>query len=362
MAFQKFGWSQDPFVLKIDPKLFVGYEEQVKAILKHLDSRHKIAVLVGSTGAGKSHLLKWLEQEHDIKDCAKLYIAKPPLKPEEFVGIFTDIFGVSFLHKLTGRKPTLYNLPKYINGKLKGAHLLLMVDEAHETNKEVLEWLRVLVDQIDSVSLILSGLPVLEQNVRDQLQTLDQRITARITLTALSKEATKTLIQMRIESVGGTGIKPFTDSAIDSIYNRTGGFPREVLKMCDKLVNDAMEKNQDAIEAANIEEYKEFPQESPLDEQVVAFSPKPPNEDQIANLPYKQKQILEALAKTDWLTPTDIVEQTGDEGYATKGHAVRSINNVLHRLMMDGFVQRESRGKAFMYALTPKVKTVFVKQ
>ncbi len=28
--------------------------------------------------------------------------------------------------------------------------------------------------------------------------------------------------------------------------------------------------------------------------------------------------------------------------------------------MLDGYVQRESRGKAFMYALTPKVKTLFV--
>ncbi len=361
MQFPKFGWKENPFVLKIDPKLFVGYESEVAAILMHVDNKHKIAVLVGNTGAGKTNLLKWLEQEHDIDGCSKLYVAKPPQKPEEFIGIFTDVYGLGLFDRLMRRGPTLYSLPKYINNKLKGGHLLFMVDEAHETNHDVLEWLRVLVDQIDSVSLILSGLPVLEQNVRDQLQTLDQRITTRVTLTSLSKEDTRSLIQKRIESAGGAGIKPFTDSAIDAIYNKTGGFPREVLKMCDKLVSNAIEKSMETIEAANIEEYREFPQES-LIEQVIAFSPKPPTSEQIANLPFKQKEILEALAATDWLTPSDIAEQTGYEKYATKGHAVRSINNILHRLMLDGFVQREARGKSYMYALTPKLKTVFVKR
>jgi DNA-binding transcriptional regulator PaaX len=46
--------------------------------------------------------------------------------------------------------------------------------------------------------------------------------------------------------------------------------------------------------------------------------------------------------------------------YASRGHAIRSINNILHRLMLEGYVQRESKGKAFMYALTPKVRTLFV--
>ncbi len=360
MNYQKFGWKEDPFVLRIDPKLFTGYEEQVKAALNHIESKHKIAIIVGPTGSGKTTMLKWLETNVN-GSTHKLYVSKPPITPEELVTIFIDTFGIGLWDRIMNRSPNLYNLQSYINKNLRGAQLLFLLDEAHETNREVLEWLRVLIDQIDSVSLILAGLPSLEQKVRDELQTLDQRVTSRITLTALSKEDTRKLIQKRIEAAGGTSIKPFTDSAIDIIYQRTGGFPREVMKLCDKLVYDALENNYDVIEAKNIEEYREVPEtEEKLDQPVVVFSPKPPSESDIKNLPYRQRQILEALGKQDWLTPTAIVEGIDLEGYASKQHAVRSLNNILLRLMREGYVQREARGKAFMYALTPKVRTMLV--
>ena len=97
-----------------------------------------------------------------------------------------------------------------------------------------------------------------------------------------------------------------------------------------------------------------------LEEPVVTFIPKPPSDEQIRNLPHKQRKILELLASKDWLTPTTIVEELEMRSYKSKGHAIRSVNNILRRLMLDGYVQREGRGKAFMYALTPKVKTLFV--
>ncbi len=362
MTVERWGWSANPFTLKIEPRLFVGYEEQVKALLKHVEDRHKVAVLTGSTGAGKTHALKWLES-YLGDDTARLYLAKPPQRPDDFVRIFVDHFGTGLLARLLGREPSLYTLAGWINGRLKGAPFLLLVDEAHETNRDVLEWLRVLVDQIDSVSLVMAGLPGLEQKVREELPTFDQRITTRINLTSLSKEDTRSLIQKRIEAMGGQGIKPFTDGALETIYQRTGGFPREVLKMCDRLVSEAVEKKWELVEAANIAEVRVVPEpEVRADEPVVTFSPKPPSEDQIANLPYRQKQLLEILSKTDWLTPTALAEQLNLESYTSKSHAIRSVNNILHRLMLDGFVQRESRGKAFMYALTPKVRTIFVQK
>jgi predicted AAA+ superfamily ATPase len=355
--FSKWGWNENPFVLKIDPSLFVGYESQVKAALNHIDNKHKVALITGRTGVGKTTFLKWVENNYDA---AKLYVSKPPENPEEFVSLFTDLFGVSFFERLLGKKPNLYNLPAYVNKKTKGKHLVFLLDEIHETNKDVLEWLRVLTDQIDNISLVMAGMPVIEEKM-SELETLDQRITTRINLISLDKNETKELIKKRIENVGGKGILPFTEDAIGRIYDKTGGFPRETLKLCDRLVNSALEKNLDAITLKDIEEHKEI--ELPkvrLDEPVVTFIPKPPSDEQIRNLPFKQRKILELLAKRDWLTPTTIVEELEMKSYKSKGHAIRSVNNILRRLMLDGYVQREGRGKAFMYALTPKVKTMFV--
>lgn len=356
--FTKFGWKENPFILKIDPKLFVGYEDQVKAALKHIENKHKIALITGRTGAGKTTFLKWVEMNYDA---AKLYVSKPPEKAEDFVSLFTEIFGFSLWERILRRKPTLYTLPKYINKKLKGNHLVFLLDESHETKKEVLEWLRVLTDQIETVSLIIAGMPILEKKIKTELETLDQRITTRITLTALSESETKELIKKRIEDAGGKGVLPFTGEAVKKIYERTGGFPREVLKFCDRLLSSALEKGLDKISVRDIEKHKEI--EMPkvrLEEPVITFMPKPPTEEQFRSLPYKQKIILELLSKKDWLTPRGIVDEAEMRGYKSKGHAIRSVNNILKRLMLEGYVQRESRGKAFMYALTPKIKTLFV--
>ncbi len=354
---EKWGWSENPFVLKIDPKLFTGYDEQVNAALKHIENKHKIALITGATGAGKTTFLKWLEMNYDS---SKLYLSKPPGNPEEFIPIFTDIFGVSLLDRIRGKKITLYNLPEYVNKKLKNHHLIFLLDEAHETNREVLEWLRVLSDQID-VSLIIAGMPVLEQKIKSELETLDQRITTRIALAALSKSDTRDLIKKRIESVGGADLEPFTDSVLEKIYERTGGFPREVLKLCDKLSNSALEKGLNRIDVKELEEFREIePSDVRVDEPVVTFMPRPPTEEQLRQLSSKQKQILEILSKKDWLTPTALIDGLDVKSYKSKGHAIRSVNNILTRLMREGYVQRESRGKAFMYALTPKVRTLFV--
>jgi hypothetical protein len=204
-------------------------------------------------------------------------------------------------------------------------------------------------------------MPVLESKIKSELETLDQRITTRINLTSLNRNETKELIKKRIEDAGGEHIKPFTEQAIEKIYNRTGGFPREVLKLCNRLVGSALERDLNVIDEKFIEEHKEI--ELPkvrLEEPVVTFMPKPPSEEQFRNLPIKQRMILELLSKKDWLTPTAIVEELELKNYKSKGHAIRSVNNILKRLMLDGYVQRESRGKAYMYALTPKVKTLFV--
>ena len=49
---KKWNWASNPFILKIDPKLFTGYEEQVNAALDHINNGHKIAMLTGNTGSG----------------------------------------------------------------------------------------------------------------------------------------------------------------------------------------------------------------------------------------------------------------------------------------------------------------------
>ncbi len=116
-------------------------------------------------------------------------------------------------------------------------------------------------------------------------------------------------------------------------------------------MNDAIENGKNAIDEKDIGGYRE------IKEEPVAAVQQPIQS--LADLPQKQKKILDALSQKTWLTPADLAEHLGGD-YKSKEHAIRSINNILKRLMDEGLAQRESRGKAFMYSLTPKTKTLMV--
>ena len=58
-------WKENPFTLKIDPSLFVGYKNQLKQLTNHIREGHKIALVMGSTGSGKTTLLKLIEADLD---------------------------------------------------------------------------------------------------------------------------------------------------------------------------------------------------------------------------------------------------------------------------------------------------------
>lgn len=355
--FSKYGWDADPFTFKIYPNIFIGYDEQVAAVKTHLAENHKIALISGPTGSGKTTLLKWLSATSGVKGFKFLYLSKPPNQPEQFVEIFTECFPLNFIERLF-RKITLFNLANYVNKKTRRKKFVLLLDEAHETSRDTLEWLRVLTDQIDSMSLVVTGLPVLEQRLKQELETLNQRITTRVRLDALSQSETLQLIKKRIEAVGGKDIKPFTEEAVKAIYEKTGGFPREILRLCNKLVNDAIARGTEEIDIRAISEYKELPEDAAA---AVSFLPTPSASSMaLSDMPYKQRKILEILSKKEWLTPSAIAEEIGTKAYKTEQHAIRSMNNILKRLLIDGFVQRESRGKSYIYSLTPKIRTLLV--
>jgi len=341
-------WKENPFVLKIEPSLFVGYKEQLRRLVNHIREGHKVALVTGSTGSGKTTLLKLLER--DLKDEYEvLYVSKPP-KKEELVDLFLDKFKPSFFERLFHVNVRLHTLPNYLNKKLR-KNLLFLLDESHEADIEVLEWLRTISDQVERMQIILAGLSTVEDLLRKNLETLRSRIITHIELTTLTREETRELIRKRIESVGGEDIKPFSEECINEIYQKTGGFPREVLKICDKLIQKAIERgefeisgfieDEEEMKSEETDGVEENPQESiELKEEVEKTkesSESIENEilskDFLRELPYKQRKIIEILSEAENLYPSEIAEKLGFEKYKSKQHAVRSVNNILKRLM-----------------------------
>jgi Holliday junction resolvasome RuvABC ATP-dependent DNA helicase subunit len=238
------------------------------------------------------------------------------------------------------------NIIKFLVRKTLKRNTVFLIDEAHECSLEVLEWLRTINDIVPNLLIVFAGLPAFEKKIETELPTLFMRVNTRVYLEFLNDVETESLIQRRIEKVGGDGIKPFTRDAITKIYEITGGFPREVVKICDELVRNAAKNNISTINASFIEKTFAGLKISEIEEIKISLTS-------------KQNEILEILNKKPNLSPTEIVNLIDVEAYKSKSHAIRSINNILRRLMEEDLLNRKKVGSKYVYSLSGKSKTIF---
>lgn len=334
------GWGHNPFTFTVNPDFLVGYQAQAAKLMSAIEEKHKLAMILGPTGSGKTTFMMWLMrqlgQNYDV-----LYLGKPPKHAEDFVHIFNSKYKRGLLFPKMAKN--LYFLPDFLNSCLN-RRLVVLYDEAHESGQDVLEWLRVLSDQVEKMTIVIAGLPILDEVLMKNLETLRKRIAVKVELLSLTKEELQQLIQKRVESAGGKAL-PFSAEMIDYIYKNSGGFPREVLRLCDEAIRRAAAAGIDNITPALLEEKKLAPEETQI---------------RIDLLPEKQRQILEMLIKP--MTPSEILASIDVSQYPSKGHALRAVNNILKRLVELGYAERQQAEKTFVYSLSPRTKTLFVKK
>jgi len=340
-----FNWRSNPFSFKIVPEIFTGYVDEVNKMMGGIQDGVRFSLLVGPTGSGKTTLLKNIEKK--LGDKVRLiYLPKPPNDPKDLIDIFATNLRGGFLEKLSTRELNLYNLGDFINKKVGGEKIIFLIDEAQEASQQTLEWLRALSDQIENISIVMAGLPQFEKNLKDNLETLLRRVTLKVELGNLNKSEVKELIKRRVENSGGSDTRPFTDDCINFIYEKTAGFPREVLRVCDQLVQKAASKNLTIID-------KDF-----LD--VEENTAQRTSTQVLEELPERQKQVLDILSKNTALTPTELAAKVEMNEYKSKDNAIRALNNILIRLMKDNLIIRKKIGKAYKYEVAPKTQSLLV--
>lgn len=232
-----YGLSKTPFSRDIPTdRLYqsVILEEMIGR-LEYAAHRQLFAVVTGDCGTGKTTMVRLLKSTLDSSRFMVLYIADSNLTPRHFYKGLLAQLGVESKFYRGDAKRQLHREVEL----MKGIHRMqpvVIVDEAHLLDKEMLEEVRFLLnfkmDAESPMALILVGQSELWS--RFQLQSyaaIRQRIDIQCKLAHMDRAQVDGYIKQHLE-YAGIDNNIFSDGAMDEIFRFSGGAARMVNKVC----------------------------------------------------------------------------------------------------------------------------------
>ena len=235
MYCELFHLNEPPFRLTPDPQFLFASKQHSRA-KAYMESTIWLAdgfvVITGDIGSGKTTLIESFLEELP-EDVVLAQINQTQLSPVEFLQAVLVEFGFKPFRK---RKIELLAMLKdfMIEQYADGKKLLLIVDEAQNLSRRVLEEIRLLSgiegQKEKLLRIILAGQPELAQKLDSpRLEQLTQRVRLRFHLSALSKRETKDYIEHRLRIAGAQGRKIFSDEACELVFRYSGGVPLQLV-------------------------------------------------------------------------------------------------------------------------------------
>jgi general secretion pathway protein A len=234
--------SAKPFQLKPDPQFFFGSKghKRAMAYLEYgLSQGDGFIVITGDVGAGKTTLVRNLFCKLESDKIQAAQIVNTNLDADDTLRMVVAAFGLS--HEGDSKASLLTRLEQFLRQcDQKGKRALLIVDEAQNLSRQAVEELRMLSNfQTADKSLLqifLLGQPEFRRTLLSpDMQQLQQRVIATYHLGPLDALETKDYIHHRLQTVGWNGDPSLSEDAFFEIYNFTGGIPRKINTLCDRL-------------------------------------------------------------------------------------------------------------------------------
>ena len=237
-----YGFTEKPFNLTPDPKYLYLSRRHAEAFA-HLEFGHRerggFILITGEVGTGKTTLARYFLSRlpPDTHTAVVLY---PALTASELLGsILDDLHVEAEGDSLKSRVDALHRF--LLEARAAGRNVVLLIDESQDLSAEVLEQIRLIsnleTDTEKLIQIVLMGQSELRDLLaRHELRQLAQRVTARYHLSPLDLAETDEYIRHRITVAGGEGKVGFTSEALRHVHRLSGGVPRLVNLICDRVI------------------------------------------------------------------------------------------------------------------------------
>lgn len=237
-----YGLSAKPFQLKPDPHFFYGSKGHKRA-MAYLDyglsQGEGFIVITGEIGAGKTTLMRSLFAKLEPRKIHAAQIVTTHVDSDDILRMVAAAFGLAF--EDASKSSLLTRLEQFFRQcHAQGKRALLVVDEAQNLTPRAIEELRMLSNfQTNDASLLqtfLLGQPEFRKTLLNgDMQQLVQRVIASYHLGPLDSEETRAYIDHRLHTVGWRDDPTITAEAYAAIHAHSGGIPRRINTLCDRL-------------------------------------------------------------------------------------------------------------------------------
>jgi general secretion pathway protein A len=247
-----FGLNEKPFAITPDPRYLFMSERHGEA-LAHLvygvTESGGFIQLTGEVGTGKTTLVRTLLQNRLPDNADVAVVLNPRLSAIEFLETICEELHILEPEFKGSTKALVDALNKQLlQAYSEGRRVILVVDEAQNLSRDVLEQVRLLTNLETAkqklLQIILIGQPELRDLLsRDDLRQLAQRITGRYHLEPLSRDETAQYVEHRLRVAGALG-EVFENSAKSEVFRLTDGVPRLINVICDRALLGAYSREQ----------------------------------------------------------------------------------------------------------------------
>ena len=238
-----FGFTQNPFNMSPDPSFLyrsLQHEEALANLIYGVQSRKGFIVLTGEVGTGKTTLLECLRDFLNAQQIAFASLFNSRLTVEQFFEMLAYDLDLR-CNKLSKTEVLLSLNNLLIERAAAGRTTVLIVDEAHNLDWDVLEEIRLLGNLENRrgklLQIILAGQQELDDKLeRPEFRQLKQRIALRCSLRGFDLEEAMAYVNSRMARAGVKDQKIIPRAIIEEIHFRSQGIPRVINSICDNLL------------------------------------------------------------------------------------------------------------------------------
>lgn len=240
-----FGLTETPFNLTPDPRylfLSANHREAFDHLLYGINERKGFILITGGIGAGKTTLSRELLDKLD-KNIKSALILNSFISDTELLELIIEEFDINLnTDKTTTKKEYIDAINRFlIENFSKGGNAVLIIDEAQNLSRDVLEQLRMIsnleTEREKLIQIVLIGQPELNDIISaPSLRQLNDRIVVRYFLKPLGYRDIKGYVEHRLIVAGSHGNINFTEGAYKKLYSKSNGNPRRINSICDRAL------------------------------------------------------------------------------------------------------------------------------